>query len=201
MKRRFFALFFAILMFIPVISVRAQDKMSAILNALNERMKSYNPIITLEDNYLEIEWSTLSDSKDTSLEFGYSGDVITFTSPITDNYDEAQVYMEKNIYFIEFIVGTVLKLNGYTASEISSFLSQDEYNPTMEENGFSILKNGESITINNEDSSLTYDPMTISINIKKANINMNGENFPLTNTTIEDIVNYLNDLDGFNSYK
>ena len=201
MKRKFFALFLATLMFIPIISVRAEDKATAILSALKESAKAFGGKVTLEDDYLGVEWSALYNSKDTMIEIGYNNDVISFNCQATDDYDEAASYTSGLLYFIEYILPSVLVLNGYTMDEIRAFLNQSEYVPTMVKNGISFEDVGSEVIINNEDGSLTYQPMIVSVNIKKANLHMNNEDIVDSETTIDDVVDYLNNLEGFVSYE
>ena len=98
----------------------------------------------------------------------YEDDVIFYEVSEIKDFDEAE-QVSSNYFFADYILRKVLVLNGYSLEEVGNFLASDnEFN--YEINGVEIQELGKSIEYTKDDTTLTVGPMSIKIDLARANI-------------------------------
>ena len=186
------AIMVVIAMLMPFTIVNAEtSKTEKIVEALEELAKSYDGTVNYEDYKIEIEWNT-PNSKSTEIVFSYNGNVIEYNSGKITSYEEAEDVTNHIMYALDLMEAT-LKLNGYSKEEIRTALNS-ENNLSYEKNGIEIERTGEAEKFTSEDgySTTTISPMSIKIDVSKANLNTSlGESIPTTSTTVSDVVENL----------
>lgn len=142
-----------------------------IVKELEKLAQNFEGTVNYEDDYIDISWSIISDSETTETQFSHNGNVIEYSSKGIKSYEEAVDSMSHSIYIMQ-ILQTVLELNGYSNEEIRAFLISDEVSADYETNGIEIKQLGESQKFTSEDgtSQLTITPVSIKIDVEKANL-------------------------------
>ena len=182
-----------IAMLIPFTIVNAAtSKTEKIVETLEELAKSYDGTVNYEDYKIEIEWNT-PNSKSTEIVFSYNGNVIEYNSGKITSYEEAENVTNHIMYAVD-LMESALKLNGYSKDEIRTVLNSENSNLSYEINGIEIEQTDEAVKLTSEDgsSTITVSPMSIKIDVSKANLNTSlEESLPTTSTTVLDVVENL----------
>lgn len=182
-----------IMLIIPFTVVKASTKTDAIVDVLKESAKLYNGNVNYEDDVISIEWSILINSLDSEFSLPYDGSIIEYNPGEITSFEEAEMALSSYMYTFNAIQAS-LKVNGYTDEQIQAFFQSEEYQPTYEINGFIFNILREELTFTNEDDlTITLTPMSIKVDVTKANLNVSDEDtITIKDTTIEDVVDYLN---------
>ena len=170
------AIMVIIAMLMPFTVVNAAtSKTQKIVETLEELVKSYDGTVNYEDYKIEIEWNT-PNSKSTEIVFSYNGNVIEYNPGKITSYEEAINVTNHIIYAVD-LIESALKLNGYSKEEIRTALNSEDSNLSYEINGIEIEQAGEDVKFTSEDgsSTTTVSPMSIKIDVSKANLNNSSE--------------------------
>ena len=103
--------------------------------------------------------------------FSVENDIITYQDEKIGSYDEAESAMSHQMYATQFIM-IALEMNGYTREQIQEFFSSEENELSYEVNGIEFKDIGESQEYTSSDgtSTITISPMSIKIDLNKANL-------------------------------
>lgn len=196
------AIILATIMLMPFTMVNAQSsKIERALELLNssETMMGINGTATYEDGMIEIEY-TSTDSSFSEIYLTYENDIIEYIPGELNDYDDATIATGTFMYAINYFLFSALQLNGYTQDQITAYFRSQTSNPTFEINGFEFKTEGEEQTFESDDgySKLTVTPMSVKIDVSKANLNASASDAPVkTETTVEDVINHLNADESF----
>lgn len=187
------AIIVIIAMLMPFTIVNAEtSKTEKIVETLEKLAKSFDGTVKYEDDTIEIEWNT-PNSKSTEIVFSYNGNVIEYNSGKITSYEEA-VDVPNHVIYAIYLIESALKLNGYSKEEIRTALNSENSNLSYEINGIEIEQTGEAVKFTSEDGSFTttVSPMSIKIDVSKANLNKSSEEpLPTNSTTVSDVVENL----------
>ena len=187
----------------PTCVVGAEDsraeEIAAMLNE-SEELAAYNGSASYEDGVLEIVYS-VPDSELTQISFPFDGSVIECVeTEEIDNYDDAVIATSRAMYAFRLLL-SVLNMNGFTNEQISGFFGSENSDPSFEKNGFEFEESGEDKVYTSDDgtSTITYSPFSIRIDVSRANLNPEGEEFTPTDTTVQSLVDHLSEEEDFTS--
>ena len=110
----------------------------------------------VENEYIDLEYS-----------LKYEGNVISYINEEVNNYEEANSALGHYMLF-DMILTYVLKSNGYTIDEIRDYINSNEFD--YERNGIEMKELGDSVTFTKEDYTVTVSPMSLRIDIGRANL-------------------------------
>lgn len=181
-----------LLMLMSVTTVNAATKTEEIVDELNELVKSFDGIVNYEDDRIEIEWNK-QNSQSHEITFPYNGNIIEYNPGEITSYEEAGDVISHSIY-ATYLIKTALKVNGYSEEEIDAYFNAEGNNFDYEVNGIEVKRLGEAKPFTSSDglSTLTVSPISIKIDVTRANLNTStDEPFAPKTTTIEDIIDYL----------
>lgn len=181
-----------LLTIMSVTTVNAATKTEEIVDKLNELIESVDGIVNYADDRIEIEWNT-PNSKSHEISFPYNGNIIEYNSGEITSYEEAGDVISHSIY-ATYLIKTTLKVNGYSDKEIDAFFNDEKNNFDYEINGIELKSLGEAKPFTSSDglSTLTMSPVSIKIDVTRANLNTSTDApFAPKTTTIEDIIDYL----------
>ena len=116
------------------------------------------------------------------------------------NYEEAVDVTSHTMYSL-YLIEAALRINGYTEKEIEDFFSSETNEFIYERNGIEFKEIGEDQQFTSSDgtSTITAAPRLIKIDVAKANLNTTDETVTPKSTTINDIVEFLNNDSEFKS--
>ncbi|MBR1413262.1 MAG: hypothetical protein IJ574_01145 [Bacilli bacterium] len=189
-ETKIIALTLTLLMFLPFKVVKAESKTEQLLERLEELVEIFDGTLTYEDDLINIEWF-ITNSESNSVSFSYDGNVIEYSVDEIENYEEAKDVISHSIYALRLIT-SALSLNGYSDNQIQEFFSSDTNEFNYDINGIEMNVAGESNTYTSSDgtSSITISPVSIKVDVARANLNTDSS-IDETSTTIEDVVNNL----------
>lgn len=197
------AILLVVALLAPTCVVGAEDsraeEIAAMLNE-SEELAAYNGSAFYEDGVLEIVYS-VPDSELTQISFPFDGSVIECVeTEEIDNYDDAVIATSRAMYAFRLLL-SVLNMNGFTNEQISAFFGSENSDPSFEKNGFEFEESGEDKVYTSDDgtSTITYSPFSIRIDVSRANLNPEGEEFTPTDTTVQSLVDHLSEEEDFTS--
>ena len=199
------AIVLAVLMLTPFVSVYAESsKIEEVISKLNSSdvLKSLGATAKYENDAIEIEYNSQVPSY-TTMEFAFEGNIVEYNPGQITNYEEASNATSCVMYAIQ-VLYSALRLNGYTEEQIKDYFASETNEPTFEVNGFEFKELGEAQKFDSDDgsASTTITPMSVKIDVTKANLSKAGDATPaLTETTIDAVIENLNADDDFVSYK
>lgn len=201
--KKIFTMVLTLCMFIPSMIARAATA-DALAESLkkDESLKSINATVTYEDNTIELQYN-MPESNSTELVFSYDGNVIEYKKEEVKNYEEAAVATSYMMYATK-LMQAALELNGYTEEQIQTFFQTEGNELIYDVNGMELKELGESKEYKSEDETMTitFIPMSIKIDVSKANLNSSTDHpKEATSTTIADVVNYLENDENFRKYE
>lgn len=191
--------FFVALMLIPLTIVNAATKTETLVERLKELAKSFNGNVTYEYDTIDIDW-TNPNSQNNEVSFSYKDNVIEYNPGKIENYEEAVEVTSHTMYSL-YLIEAALRLNGYTEKEIEDYFSSETSEFNYERNGIELKEIGEDQEFTSSDgtSTITVAPRLIKIDVAKANLNTTDEAVTPKSTTINDIVEFLNNDSEFKS--
>lgn len=202
---KLFAIVLAVMMLVPFVSVNADSsKTEVIVKKLNssESLKGVGGTAKYEDGTLSIEY-TAPNTSFHSFEFPYEGGVISYAPNEITNYEEAQAASSGALFAVR-LVYSALKLNGYTQDQISAYFGSETNKPTFEVNGFEIKSIGEAKKFTSEDgsSTITVSPLSVKVDVSKANLNAPGDPAAAPKpTTVKNVIDNLGADESFVKYE
>ena len=120
-----------------------------------------------EDNLKIIINRIVNEYIDQEYSLKYEGNVISYIKEEINNYEEANSTLGHYMLF-DMILTYVLKSNGYTIDEIREYIDSNEFD--YERNGIEMKELGDSVTFTKEDETVTGFPMSLKIDIGRANL-------------------------------
>ena len=120
-----------------------------------------------EDNLKIIINRIVNEYIDKEYSLKYEGNVISYINEEVNNYEEANSALGHYMLF-DMILTYVLKSNGYTIDEIRDYINSNEFD--YERNGIEMKELGDSVTFTKEDYTVTVSPMSLRIDIGRANL-------------------------------
>ena len=192
----------ALLMLIPFMHIKASTKTDALIEMLKEQAKTYEGTVTYENDEIQIEWF-IPNSKLEQVSFLYNENIIEYNPGEITSYEEASESMSHTFYATELIRAALI-VNGYSDEEVKDFFNSEDKNFDYDINGIEFKSLGEAEQFISSDgtSTLTVAPISIKIDVAKANLNSATDPaFVTKSTTVEDVVNYLNNDEDFASTK
>ena len=198
--KKIFILIVVLLMLIPFTVVNAATKTEEIVEDLKEFSKSFNGTVKYEDDTIEIEWNT-PNSKSNEISFSYNGSVIEYSKDEISSYEEAEDTIAHYMYMI-YLMQSTLKLNGYSEEEINEFFNTEGNEFDYDRNGIEMKRTGEDRQYTSSDgtSKLTAAPMSLKLDVTKANLSKPGdEPVAAKTTTIQNVIDSLQSDSDFTS--
>ena len=198
--KKIFILIVVLLMLIPFTVVNAATKTEEIVEDLRDFAKSFNGTVKYEDDTIEIEWNT-PNSKSNEISFSYNGSVIEYSKDEISSYEEAEDTIAHYIYMI-YLMKSTLKLNGYSEEEINEFFNTEGNEFDYDRNGIEMKRTGEDRQYTSSDgtSKLTAAPMSLKLDVTKANLSKPGdEPVAAKTTTIQNVIDSLQSDSDFTS--
>ena len=202
--KRLVAILMAILLMLPTVLASAEStKTEEIVDMLNasDLLTSLGGTATLEDDVIWIEYMTENETY-SNVTFPFDGTVIEYTMDDVTDYDGAMDALNRFVGILQMLY-TALELNGYTEDEVMEYFLSEDVDPSMEVNGFEIKEAGDALSFegDDEDDFLTLLPMSIKVDVAKANLNTPDDDpFEPTGTTVQDVVDYLAADEDFTSF-
>lgn len=182
---------------LPVNLVKAKTKEELFFEKIEELVKVFDGSVIRDEYSIEIDWyyKTYDTNKIT---YDFENNIITYDSGEITTYEKAIDNMSKSLYAV-YLIKAALIANGYTIEQATSFLNSD-YNQTFERNGIEVMQYGTSTAYTSEDGKSTVytQPTKVRIDITKANTTKDGDPvFTPTTTTIDKVIDTLNNIDSF----
>ena len=201
--KRIFTMVLTLWMLIPSMIARAATA-DALVESLkeDESLKSIHATVTYEDNLIELQYN-MPESNYKELVFSYDGNVIEYRKEEVENYEEAAMSTSYMLYATK-LMQAALELNGYTEEQIQTFFQTEGNELIYDVNGMELKELGESKEYKSEDETMTitFIPISIKIDVSKANLNSSTDHpKEATSTTIEDVVTYLENDENFRKYE
>lgn len=131
--------------------------------------------ISSEDNTITISNTYYMDEYH-NVFFNCENDIITYEDEDIETYYEAERAGSHQMFAIQ-ILTIALKKNGYTNNQIQEFLSSEDNEFNYELNGIELKEIGKEkeFTSEDESSKVTVTPMSIKIDLAKANLKKANE--------------------------
>ena len=200
--KKILSIMLVFLVLIPFTIVNAASKTDTLVEMLKEQAKTYDGNVTYENDEIHIEWF-IPNSKSEQVSFSYNNNVIEYNPGELTSYEEASEAMSHTIYATELIRAALI-VNGYSDEEVKAFFNSEDKEFNYDINGieFKSLGDAEQFISSDGTSTLTVAPISIKIDVAKANLNsVTDPAFTTKSTTVEDVVNYLNNDEEFSSTK
>ena len=191
-NKRIIRIIVALLMLIPFTVVNAATKTEEMIESLKEVVKPYNGTVNYEYDTIEIDW-TVPNSKSNVISFPHKDNVIEYNPGEITSYKEAEDATSHTVYAI-YLITSALRVNGYSDEEIEAFFNDENNEFNYDRNGIELKELGEPQKFTSEDGSMTMTitPISIKIDVTKANLTKEGdESFTEKSTTIDDIIDDL----------
>lgn len=154
-----------------IIPTDDETYLSSVLFELGELLPGtvdeYFEIEEDEDNLKIVINRIVNEYIDLEYSLKYEGNVISYIKEEINNYEEANSALGHYVYF-DMILTYVLKSNGYTIDEIRDYINSNEFD--YERNGIEMKELGDSVTFTKEDEKVTISPMSLKIDIGRANL-------------------------------
>ena len=151
----------------------------------------YENEINYDDDTITIYNTYYYDDEYYNALFAVEDDVITYQDEEIEDYEGAERAMSHQMFAMQFIM-LALKNNGYTTEQIQKYFQTEGNEVNYEVNGIELKEIGEEKKYTSLDgnSSITISPMSIKIDLKRANIAVDnteykvleGDNQTISNT-------------------
>ena len=109
--------------------------------------------------------------------FSCEDDIITYEDGELEDYYDAESALSHHMFALQ-VVSTTLKLNGYTTEQIKTFFENEDNQLDYERHGIEIKELGDSKSFTSSDgsSTITTSPMSIKIDLARANLDKKSDN-------------------------